>query len=412
MSILRLSHQAGKRLALTAPRFIHQEGAMVVASEVDQVLGRAVDTGVVPGVVALAADDKGVVYAGAFGACEIDPERQMSLDTVMRIASMTKAVTSVAAMQLVEQGRIGLDEPLGTHVPELAAVQVLEGFDDAGTPRMRQPRRPITLRHLLTHTAGFAYDFAHDDLLRYHDYAGIPTIDERKKVCLEVPLVCDPGERWEYGISTDWVGQVVERLSGQSLEAYFREHILDPLNMSDTGFSLRPEQRARLAGMCERQPDGSFLGIAVEEPPDPEFFSGGGGLYSTGPDYLRFLRMLLGGGRLDGVQVLRPETIAAMGENQIGELTVEFSEFFPEMVKKWGLCAMITMDDASTGPAAGSLAWGGAYNTFFWIDPAQRVTGVFLTQILPFGAPGVLDLFARFERAIYASSGGHGLRPS
>ena len=144
-----------------------------------------VDTGVAPGVVALAADDGGVVYAGAFGTREVAQDRPMTLDTVVGIASMTKPVTSVAAMQLVEQGRIGLDEPLGAHLPELAAVQVLEGFDDAGTPRLRPPRRPLTLRHLLTHTAGFAYDVWNADMLHYLEYAGIPTIDEGKKACLE-----------------------------------------------------------------------------------------------------------------------------------------------------------------------------------------------------------------------------------
>ncbi len=396
---------------------------MVVARDVDQILMRAVDAGVAPGIVALAADDGGVVYAGAFGARQIDHDRAMSLDAVMRIASMTKVVTSVAAMQLVEQGRIGLDEPLGTHVPELAAAQVLEGFDDAGTPRLRPPRRPITLRHLLTHTAGFAYHMWNADILRYHASAGVPTIDTLKKSCLGIPLVCDPGDRWEYGISTDWVGQTIERLTGQSLEDYFHEHLFAPLGMSDTGFTMRPEQRSRFAPRHARQPDGSLQVIPFAEPPDPEFFEGGGGLYSTGPDYLRFLRMLLGNGQLDGVQILRPETVAEMGMNQIGELTVgvlasvmpsasNTVEFFPGMIKKWGLGAMITTGDASTGRAAGSLAWAGLANTYYWIDPARRVTGLLLTQILPFADPGVLDLFAQFERAVYAGRAAQGLRPA
>ena len=381
---------------------------MAVIHTVDQVLADGVAAGMVPGVVTLAADGGGVIYAGAFGSREVGTDADMTLDTVARIASMIKPVTSVAAMQLVEQGRIGLDEPLDASVPELAAVQVLEGFDDAGAPRLRLPRRRITLRHLLTHTAGFAYDFLNDDLLRYCVHTGIPAFEEGKKASLGIPLVCDPGHRWEYGISTNWVGQIVERLSGQSLDAYFREHILDPLGMDDTGFVIGSEQRSRLAGMHERQADGSFQVAALETPQQPEFLEGGGGLYSTGPDYLRFLRMLLGDGQLDGVRVLRPETVAAMSENQIGELTVEMSAFFPDMVKRWGLGAMITTDDAPTGRAAGSLAWGGAYNTFFWIDPAQRVTGVFLTQIRPFGDAGALDLFARFERAIYADQAGQG----
>ena len=360
----------------------------------------------------MAADDGGVVYAGAFGTCEVDRDREMRLDAVVRIASMTKTVTSVAVLQLVEQGRIGLDDALGEQIPELAAVQVLEGFAD-GVPRLRPPRRPMTLRHLLTHTSGFGYHFWNADLLRYLDYTGIPTIDQLKMACLEIPLVCDPGDRWEYGIGIDWVGQIVERLSGQPLDDYVGEPLCQPLGMVDTGFVLRPEQRPRFAPRHARQPDGSLQVIPYVESSAPEFVEGGGGLFSTGPDYLRFLRMLLGGGELDGVRVLRPETVAALSANQIGDLTAGVLktamplaandvEFFPGMVKKWGLGCMITTEATPTGRAAGSLTWAGLANTYFWIDPTRRVTGLLLTQILPFGDPAVLDLFARFERAVYA----------
>src|SRR5918911_1587921 len=317
---------------------------MVVASSVDQILERAVESGDVPGVIALAADDAGVVYQGAFGKRELGKDAEMSLDTVVWIASMTKAVTSVAAMQLVEQGRIGLDEPLGERVPEIAGVQVLEGFDAAGAPRLRPPRRPITLRHLLTHTAGFTYDFWNADMVRYYQHAGVPGIAECKNATLQTPLVCDPGERWEYGINIDWVGKTVEQLSGQSLEDYFRDHIFAPLGMNDTSFVLRADQRTRQAAMHARQPDGSLTPIPFGIPQQPEFFMGGGGLYSTGPDYLTFLRMLLGGGQLGGARVLRSETVEEMSRNQIGELTVGLmktcvpalshdAEFFPGMVK-------------------------------------------------------------------------------
>jgi CubicO group peptidase (beta-lactamase class C family) len=388
---------------------------MVVASRVDQVLARAVEAGEVPGVVALAADDQGVVYEGAFGKGEVGRDPEMRLDTVVWIASMTKAVTSVAAMQLVEQGRIGLDEPLNECLPELAAIQVLDGFDVAGAPRLRPPRRSITLRHLLTHTAGFAYDMWNADILRYK--ADVrnrnPTLAEGKDGFLMVPLVFDPGDRWEYGINTDWVGQTVERLSGQSLEEYFREHIFDPLGMGDSGFVIRPDQRSRLAGMHARQPDGSLEVIAYRPSPPPEFYEGGGGLYSTGLDYLRFLRMLLGDGLLGDARVLRSETVAEMGRNQIGELTagllrtsIPFKsndvEFFPGMIKKWSLGYLLTTEDVPTGRAAGSVAWAGLANTYYWLDPTQRLTGLIMTQILPFGDAFVLDLFERFERAVYA----------
>ena len=386
---------------------------MVVASRVDQLLERAVETGSVPGVVALAANETGVVYQGAFGTREVGTERPMTLDTVVWIASMTKAITSVAAMQLVEQDRVGLDEPLAERLPELGQVQVLEGFDEAGAPRLRPPRRPITLRHLLTHTAGFTYDIWNADMVRYQEYGQIAGIIECKNVTLQNPLVFDPGERWEYGINIDWVGKTVEHLSGQSLEDYFRAHIFGPLGMADSGFVIQPARRARLASMHVRQADGSLQAIAFEVPQQPEFFMGGGGLYSTGPDYLRFVRMLLGGGELDGARVLRSETVTQMGQNHIGELRVgpmktaipassNDAEFFPGMLKKWGLGYMISTEAAPSGRSAGSLAWAGLANTYYWLDPARQLTGVILTQILPFADPTVLALFEQFEQAIYA----------
>lgn len=384
---------------------------MVDSGELDIVLHHAVEEGVVPGVVALVADETGPIYAGAFGTR--DGDATMSLETVLALFSMTKPLTSVAAMQLVEQGRIGLDEPLGTQIPELATAQVLDGFADDGTPRLRPPKRPITLRHLLTHTAGFAYHIWNADIQRYHDITGLPTIDSGQKACLGSPLVCDPGERWEYGISIDWVGQVVERISGQPLDAYLDEHLLGPLGMTDTGFVPRADQRSRLARIWARQSDNSLAPLPFDDAPASEFFEGGGGLYGTGPDYLRFLRMWLGGGQLDGVRILRPETVAEMSRNQIGGLTAgtlttaipaasNSVEFFPGVVKKWGLGGMITMQETDSGRSAGSLGWGGIANTYFWLDPFQGVTGVLMTQIRPFADAGALDLLARFERTVYA----------
>ena len=386
---------------------------MQVRTGVDQILERAVTAGEVPGVVALAADHQGVVYEGAFGQREIGKGPEMTLDTVFWIASMTKAVTSVAAMQLVEEGKLELDEPLGRLLPELASLQVLEGFDAQGAPRLRPAKRPITLRHLLTHTAGFTYDIFNADMGRYQEYHGIPSIIECKNVTLRTPLVCDPGDRWEYGTNIDWVGKAVESVSGQSLEDYLREHIFTPLGMMDTGFVLKPEQRARLASVHQRHPDGSLEAIAFEMPQQPEFFMGGGGLYSTGPDYLTFLQMLLHEGRFNDAQVLRPETVAEMAKNQIGDLTVgalktaipaysNDAEFFPGMVKKWGLGYLITMEDAPTGRSSGSVAWAGLFNTYFWIDPTKQLAGLILMQILPFADDKAFRLFEEFESAIYA----------
>jgi len=387
---------------------------MAVMTAMDQVLDRAVAAGDVPGVVALAGDDTGLIYQGTFGMREVGGAQPMTLDTVFWIASMTKAATSVAAMQLVEQGRLDLDQPLGERLPELASPQVLDGFDETGVPLLRPARRPITLRHLLTHTAGFTYDIWNADMGRYAQHAGLPGIIECKNACLGAPLVFEPGDRWEYGINIDWAGKAVELASGQTLNDFLREHVFGPLGMADTGFVLGPSQRERLASMHARAEDGSLQAIPFEVPQEPEFFMGGGGLYSTGPDYLKFLQMLLGDGEYAGAHVLRPETVAEMGKNQIGDLTVGVlktvqpgssndAEFFPGMVKKWGLGYMICTEEAPTGRSAGSLAWAGLANTYYWIDPSKRVAGVIMTQILPFADPTVLDLFGQFESAVYAS---------
>jgi methyl acetate hydrolase len=385
---------------------------MAIRTVMDDRLEQAVEAGRVPGVIALAADDTGEIYAGAFGMRERGSEIDMTVDTVVWIASMTKAITSVAAMQQVERGNLDLDAPLGVILPELASPLVLEGFDSAGEPILRPARRPITLRLLLTHTAGFAYDLWNPNIGRYMEQAGIPGVITCQNVCLTTPLVFDPGERWEYGINIDWAGKAVEKVTDQTLSQYFRENIFQPLEMTDTGFVLSSGQRDRLSSMHARTGETSFDVIPFEVPQTPEFYMGGGGLYSTGRDYLTFLRMLLNDGELDGARILKPETVAEMNRNQIGDLTVGLlktavpastndAELFPGMVKKWGLGYMINAEEAPTGRSAGSLAWAGLANTYYWLDPTRRLAGVILTQILPFADPAVLDLFAQFEGAIY-----------
>ena len=379
---------------------------MAIRRDADKLFEQAIDGVAVPGVIALAADAGGVVYEGAFGTREIGKDSPMTLDTVFAIASMTKPITAVAAMQLVEQRRIGLDEALGTYLPELTSVQVLDGFDPDGAPRLRPPRRAITLRHLLTHTAGFAYSLWNADLLRFQQHAARPL------GLLGSPLVFDPGERWSYGTGSTWAGRLVEQVSGMSLEEYFRRFILDPLGMSDTSFVLRSDQRARLARCHQRLPEGSLQALPVGPPQPVTDYDGGGGLYSTGADYLRFLRMLLSNGQLDGIRVLQPETVAEMARNQIGDVHVEVLHstipaasndvaFFPGTVKKWGFGGLINTEDTLTGRSRGSWAWGGLNNTYFWIDPKRQMTGLILTQILPFCDAAVLDLFANFERLVY-----------
>ena len=387
---------------------------MAVRTVMDDDLDRAIEAGRVPGVVAMAANADGLLYEGAFGKRTAGGDAAMSLDTVFFLASMTKAVTCVAAMQQVERGNIDLDEPIGRIVPELADPHVLDGLDTSGAPILRPARRPITLRLLLSHTSGFAYDTWNGEIRRYMQSNGIPSAGTGRRAGLMVPLATDPGTRWEYSIGIDWAGQAVERTSGLDLEAYFRVNICEPLGMSDSGFLLRLDQRARKAGVHQRTGDTSFDVLDHETNQQPEFFPGGGGLYSVGRDYLAFLQMLLHDGRFNGAQILKPESVTELNRNQIGDLPVTMmksydprrsndADLFPDMLKKWSLGYLITTEPTPTGRAAGSLAWGGIANTYYWLDPATRVTGLILTQIFPFADPIVLDLFGQFERAIYDS---------
>lgn len=383
-----------------------------MTDSIDQLLSAAASSESVPGVVALAADRNGTFYQGAFGRRSLAGGAPMTLDTVFRIASMTKAVTGVAAMQCVERGQLDLDQPAGEIMPELAEPQVLQGFDAEGKAMLRQARRKITLRMLLTHTAGFVYHIWNSQLNRYVETTGFPVIMSGKLAALNAPLAFEPGERWEYGINIDWAGRMVEAVSGQDLDTYMKANIFAPLGMRDTCFVPNAEQLARCAQAHARTPSGSLTPI----PPTPltkaEFYGGGGALYSTGPDYMAFLRMLLDGGALNGAQVLRPETVALMAQNHIGDLHVRKlstqqptvsndAEFFPGMAKKWGLTWLINTEDVPGRRSAGSLAWAGLFNTYYWIDPKQQVTGVILTQILPFADPTVLQLLDDFETAVY-----------
>lgn len=378
----------------------------------DTLFRQAVESKRMPGIVAVAASDRGTLYEGAFGTREIGKDLPMTVDTVVWIASMTKAITAAAAMQLVEQGKLSLDSPAQQVVPELDRARVLEGFDAGGQPRLRQPRRPITLRHLLTHTAGYGYEIWSADIGRYQQATGTPGITTCQNAALTTPLLFDPGERWEYGISIDWVGKMVEAVSGQRLDAYFQQHIFGPLGMRDTSFALSPSQRSRLSAMHQRDAAGALTPIDFAMPEKPEFLMGGGGLYGTARDYLAFTRMLAQGGALEGARVLRPETVELMAHNHIGPLEAGVMktaipalshdvEFFPGMSKKWGLSFLINTAAVPGGRSAGSLAWGGLANTYFWVDRARRVSGVFLSQLLPFVDHTALELYAQFEAEVY-----------
>lgn len=385
-------------------------------NSIDLVLREAVEQKKAPGVVAMASRGDEVIYQGAFGKRASTKDVPMTLDSIFHIASMTKAVTAVAVLQLIESGRVKLDEPAATYLPELAKVQVLEEFDPATKKaKLRAPKTPPTVRQLLTHTSGFGYDFFDARLHEYVEAGLAPAITGDSDAFLKAPLMFDPGTHWEYGISYDWLGELVEQVSGETLEEYFRRHIFEPLGMTDTFFNVPAEKQARVVALQLRQADGSF----VEPPPQPmkplRFFSGGGGLYSTAGDYLKFERMVLNGGMFGGKRILRAETVAEMSHNQIGEMKLaELRSTIPQLIKnpvrlpgspdKFGWGFGINSRAVEGGRAAGSLAWDGIFNTFFWIDVSGKTCGVVLMQTLPFSDDGALAAEEEFERALYASA--------
>ncbi|GKQ55487.1 serine hydrolase [Bradyrhizobium sp. Ce-3] len=382
-------------------------------AQIDQVLRQKSEAKEIPGVVAVAATGKDVIYEGAFGKRDLSKSDPMTADSVFWIASMTKAVTSAGAMQLVEQGKLSLDEPIGKLLPDLAAVQVLDGFDAKGEPQLRPAKKPITLRQLMTHTAGFAYDMWDANLGKYLEKTGTPGIITCLNAALKTPIMTDPGTRWEYGTNIDFVGKAVEAASGKKLDAYLRDNMFAPLGMNDTAFKISDNMRKRLVGMHARGEDGTLAAIPFELEQNPEFHMGGGGLYSTAADYLKFCQMILNKGKGNGNQVLKAETVATMGQNHIGELTVDKMttaapmytndvDLWPDIVKKWGLSFLINTAKTPEGRSAGSLAWAGLANTYYWIDPSRDVCGVILTQLLPFADKHSLEAFAGFEKGIYA----------
>ena len=297
--------------------------------------------------------------------------------------------------------------------------QILLGFDADGAPRLRKAKRAITLRHLLTHTSGFAEDVWHPDIGPYMRHAGIPPGSTRKRVTLDLPLLFEPGTRWQYGISHEWVGQAVERASGKPLDRYMKESLFGPLGMTDTGWDLGFSQKPRQAEVHQRGPAGELTPIVRDAPAGREFIPGGGSLHATAGDYLAFIKMILNGGRVDGAQLIGADTLALMGQNHTGDIAVgklaptvpalaNSVEFMAGVQRCWGLGFQVNLEALPTGRSAGSLAWAGLGNTYFWIDPARDIGGVLMTQILPFADAAVMQLFARFETAIYDAIGKRG----
>ena len=382
-----------KRMLLALTILVAQQ----TPASVDTLLRSAVEQKQVPMAVAMIADSRGVVYEHAAGA---------SRDAIFAIASMTKPVTSVAVMQLVEAGRVKLDEPASTYLPELANIRVSE------RGKSRPPKTAMTVRQLLTHTAGFGYEFLNRELFDLVAKKEIATVMAGGDAFLKAPLVNDPGTEWEYGINTDWLGKLVERVSGLSLEAYFREKIFTPLGMNDSFFNVPAAKRSRVVRTFQRNKDGTLTELPPPPAPSVEFFSGGGGLFSTAPDYLTFVRALMGGGRLGDKRILSAESVAMMGSNQIGRLMVrELPTMVPQLatdhavlagdLDKFGLGFALNTKPTSTGRAANTMAWAGIYNTFFWIDREKQVSAVLLSQMLPFLDPGPKKLLDEFDRAVY-----------
>jgi CubicO group peptidase (beta-lactamase class C family) len=365
----------------------------------DDILRNAVASKWAPGVVATVATADGVVYEGS---------ANLNKDTIFAIASMTKPITSVAVMQLVEAGKVKLDAPASMYVPELGKAQVLEGG------KLRAPKSQVTVRQLLTHTSGYGYEFMNRELFQAVGKGMFKSIMAGGDAFLQAPLLFDPGERWEYGISTDWLGRLVERVSGESLDVYFQQNIFDRLGMNDTFFQVPETKKHRVAQLYQRKEDGS-LALAAQPPGlnAPTFFSGGGGLYSTASDYLRFARAILGGGVLEQRRILKAETVAEMGRNQIGALTIRpFSSMLPAFatdnaslpgeLDKFGFGFALNSKSIPASRGANTMSWAGIFNTYFWIDREKKVCAVVMAQMSPGLDPGPKQLFDEFDRAVYA----------
>ncbi|MDQ1634502.1 MAG: methyl acetate hydrolase [Frankiaceae bacterium] len=387
-----------------------------LTDSLDQILQQTVSgTPGVPGVAAIVTDRNGNLYEGAAGERTLGSGSAMSPDTVCAIFSTTKAITGTVCLQLVEQGALDLDAPAKNYAPALGEISVLDGFDPDGAPVLRPPKRDITTRMLLLHTAGFGYDFFNENYNRLATDHGQPSIIQASPQALRTPLLFDPGEQWEYGSNVDWAGQVVEGITGQRLGEAMAERVFAPLDMTDTAFSMTPDMRERSAGMHARAADGSLKVMeGWELPQNPEVHMGGHGLYSTALDYAKFLRMWLNDGEAPVGRVLAADTVRMAEQNHLGQLKVKGlpgvipalsndAEFFPGMPKSWALTFMINDEDAPTGRPAGSLAWAGLANLYYWIDRRNSVAGFWATQIFPFADRTSVGGYLEFETATYAS---------
>ena len=385
----------------------------ITGTRIDEVLHKAVESGTMPNVVATATNADGPIYAGAFGPKAVGKPDPVTVDTLYRIASMTKMVTTVAALQLAEGGVIDFDDAVAKYRPEFADLKVLDGWD-GDEPRLREPKTFATVRQLATHTSGLGYWFWNADLVRWEAKTGTANTLAGTADAFTAPLVADPGTKVEYGTNTDWLGLVVEAASGQKLDAYFDEHILGPLGMEQTSFHPTDEQRENLSAVHLRgEASGRWEATSVDWNAAPDWWPGGHGLYCPPSEYLRFQRMLLNNGTLDGTKILEAKTVEDAFANQIGNLdwpeaiaTAEpptTADFNAGPGYKFGLGLLRNTEDIEGMRRAGSGAWAGIFNTHFWVDRTSGVSGAIYTQTLPFVEPAVFQVYIDFEKALYAS---------
>jgi methyl acetate hydrolase len=393
---------------------------VAVSTPLDRMLHDAVDRGAVPQVVAVAADADGLLYEGAAGPRVVGSPAPVDSGSVFRIASMTKIICTVAALQQRDRGTLDFEAPVETYCPDFADVPVLDGYDDE-LPRLRPPRSRATVRQLLTHTAGLAYSFWNADLARW---AKLPPPRSRRPGLVgpfAAPMVADPGAEVTYGIGTDWLGRVVEAVSGQALDAYLTEHVFGPLNMTSTTFRLDDDQRSRAVPVHDRDETGSWAPTDLDWDRNPQFWPGGHGLYSTARDFLTFSQMLLDGGSYGGAPILTERSVQEMFCNQIGKLwfpttmattdPTTSADFRVGKGMKWGWGLLLNTRREPGMRTAGSGGWAGIFNTYFWVDRTTGVAGTFLSQCRPFLDPAVLQVYAAFEKAIYAQRSRWRARP-
>ena len=377
------------------------------ASRARTILGETVAAGV-PGVVVMARNRGGVFFSGAAGVRRAGAPAPMSEDTVFALFSCTKPLTVTAALRLVEEGVLDLDRPARAYLPALGEIGVFDGFAPDGAPKLRRPKRDVTARMLMLHTAGFGYDFANATIKRLLDEGRLTPHRTATRAGFNQPLVNEPGERWEYGLSIDWLGQVIEAVAGARLDAILSESVLQPLGMNETTHLPTPAMRARLASMHQREDDGSLTALDMGPRESLEVTPGGGGMYGTVDDYMRFLGLWLN----EGGGVLRPETVAWAARDGLDRLKVlplptvapRVSgpiDFCPGLSKSWAYSFLVNDEDAPTGRPAGSLAWGGLGNLYFWIDRRNGVAGFWASQLFPFMDPVSLGGALAFETALY-----------